>query len=150
MSVSGEVLQQIDDLLSMSVDGIYSNIASPNIPKEAVSQHHEHYEEYDGDTTLVNSYDQSEMSSIETVETSVTSMEIGFQEKIHLYTKCDNTILYRKLKGKHENLNNILDCMDDMIQQETKLIEEQLQNFITEVTRSVPYNSFDIRLDLPL
>lgn len=46
----------------------------------------------------------------------------------------------------HNNLTNIMDCLEDMVLQETEQLEKELQNFVLDMQNSVPMNTYTLRV----
>lgn len=52
----------------------------------------------------------------------------------------------RMTESNHDNLNLIIDCLSDMLIQENKQIEDELNKFINDLELSVPMNTFKISI----
>lgn len=87
------------------------------------------------------SYMSSDLDSVLSLDTRATSMLLR-QPKAAMPAAA----LHSHIGAGAVALSNVLDCLEDMARQETRLIEEALELFVADVSESLPYNTHVMQL----
>ncbi|KAK6455740.1 uncharacterized protein RJT20DRAFT_135731 [Scheffersomyces xylosifermentans] len=95
----------------------------------------------------------SSSSSAATMTSSMTSsdsttMQLSAKSssgKVPIRQKSIHKMNHRQLSEKKDNLMNILDCLSDMAIQENEQLNDFLEEFIQDVEKSVPCNTYTVK-----
>lgn len=152
---TADLLQQREDLVELN--NLDCATYDYNLDKDSIDAPADTMRDYsyDTDTELSDNsrytYSFNDDASIGTNDTKITQISNLLPATKPVATKYTHDSFQKKLRLTETgiaNMNNVLDCVKDILEQENEMVEKELARIIEEIDTSVPNHTYSVPINV--